>query len=33
MLKVGGWGKDPKQLHNFYSMKDFKYSEDKLSRY
>ena len=30
MLKVGGWGKDPKQLHNFYSMKDFKYSEDKL---
>ena len=30
MLKVGGWGKDKKQIHNFYSMKDFKCPEDKL---
>ena len=30
MMKVGGWGKNKKQIHNFYSMKDFKCPEDKL---
>ena len=30
MLKVGGWGKEAKQLHNFYSMKEFKCPDDKL---
>ena len=30
MLKVGGWGKEPKQIHNFYSMKEFKCPDDKL---
>ena len=30
MMKVGAWGKEPKQLHNFYSMKQFKCPDDKL---
>ena len=30
MLKVGGWGKEAKQIHNFYSMKEFKCPDDKL---
>ena len=30
MLKVGGYGKEPKQIHNFYSMKEFKCPDDKL---
>ena len=30
MLKVGAYGKDPKQIHNFYSMKDFECPDDKL---
>jgi hypothetical protein len=30
MLKVGGWGSTPKQIHNFYSMKEFKCPNDKL---
>ena len=30
MMIVGAWGKEPKQLHNFYSMKQFKCPDDKL---
>ena len=30
MLKVGAWGKEPKQIHNFYSMKNFECPDDKL---
>ena len=30
MLKVGAYGKDPKQIHNFYSMKDFECPDDRL---
>ena len=30
MLKVGAYGEDPKQIHNFYSMKDFECPDDKL---
>lgn len=30
MIKVGSWGKNPKQIHNFYSMNDFHCPDDKL---
>ena len=30
MLKVGAWGKEPKQIHNYYSMKDFECPDDRL---
>lgn len=30
MIKVGAWGKDAKQVHNFYSMKDFHCPDNKL---
>ena len=30
MIKVGCWGKNAKQIHNFYSMKEFNCPEDKL---
>ena len=30
MLKVGGWGNDAKQIHNFYSMKEIYLPYDKL---
>ncbi|MDO5825666.1 MAG: tocopherol cyclase family protein [Methanosphaera sp.] len=30
MIKVGCWGKDAKQIHNFYSMKEFSCPSDKL---
>ena len=30
MMKVGTWGKNPKQIHNFYSMKQFQCPDDKL---
>lgn len=27
LIKVGTWGKDAKQIHNFYPIKDFSYSD------
>ena len=30
MMKVGTWGKDAKQIHNFYSMKEFHFPFEKL---
>lgn len=30
MMKVGTWGKGAKQIHNFYSMKEFSCPDDKL---
>ncbi|MBR0472496.1 MAG: hypothetical protein IJI98_07355 [Methanosphaera sp.] len=30
MIKVGSWGENPKQIHNFYSMKDFYCPDNKL---
>ena len=30
MMKCGTWGKNPKQMHNFYSMKEFSCPEDRL---
>ena len=30
MMKVGTWGENPRQIHNFYSMKDFNCPDDKL---
>ena len=31
MMKVGCWGKNPKQIHNFYSMKYFNCPDDELN--
>ena len=30
MMKVGAWGEQRKQIHNFYSMKEFKCPDNKL---
>ncbi len=30
LVKVGSWGKDAKQIHNFYPITDFTYVENKL---
>ena len=30
MMKVGTWGKNAKQIHNFYSMKDFQCPDNEL---
>lgn len=31
MIKAGTWGKNPKQIHNFYSMKYFNCPDDELN--
>ena len=31
MVKAGTWGKNPKQIHNFYSMKYFNCPDDELN--
>ena len=31
MVKAGTWGKNPKQIHNFYSMKYFECPDDELN--
>lgn len=31
MMKVGTWGKNAKQIHNFYSMKEFQCPDDELN--
>ncbi|MDH8678816.1 tocopherol cyclase family protein [Fusibacter bizertensis] len=30
LIKVGAWGKDAKQIHNFYAISDFKFKEQSL---
>lgn len=31
MIKVGSWGENPKQIHNFYPISDFTYAQKALS--
>lgn len=30
MIKVGTWGKDKREINNFYGINEFKYNKDKL---